>query len=388
MTAEPVGPRVVVVGMHRSGTSAVTGALGALGLQMPRPGDRMAGGESNPEHWESLSLSLHDEGLLQSLGGSWDAPPDLPRHWIHTAQVAGGVRSGAVLAAAYPDPGPSAVKDPRICLLLPHWRTVLSAPMVALLVWRSPLDVARSLRRRDGLPVASGLALWERYNRSALQGLAGADAYVTSYESILADPAASVAAWTDWLGSLDRFGAYRSGWDAGRAVAAIAPELRHHATASAPDGGDLLSAEQQDLLSRLEGLAGRHRSLPDMGLGEETPWATAVLAGRREATRGARQAAEDRRRFWAVRQRWAQSQAELARASADLGTARAERDGARAERDGALETLADTQAALADADAKLSQLYSSSSWKATKPLRSSLAKVEQWRRPPGPGSGH
>ncbi len=403
MTAQPAGPLVVVVGMHRSGTSAVTGALGALGLQMPRPRDRMPGGESNPEHWESLSLSLHDEGLLHALGGSWDAPPDRPRHWVHTAQVAGGFRSAGVLAAAYPEPVPSAVKDPRICLLLPHWRTVLAAPMVALLVWRAPLDVARSLLQRDGLPLASGLALWERYNRSALQGLVGADAYVTSYESVLAEPAASLTAWADWLGPLDGFDGYRSEWDADRAVAAIAPELRHQATTSDSGGRELLSAEQQDLLRRLEGLAGPHRPLPDLGLGEETPWATAVLAARREATRGAHQAEEDRRRFWALRERWGESRVELARAAADLRTARderdgahqerdgahQERDGAHQERDGALESLAATRAALADAEDKLSQLYRSSSWRATKPLRAGLTKVEQWgRRSPGPGSGH
>lgn len=378
MTAQPAGPTVLVVGMHRSGTSAVTGALGALGLQMPRPGDRMADDESNPEHWESLSLSLHDESLLHALGGGWDAPPDLPHHWIHTAQVAAGGRSAAVLAEAYPDPGPAAVKDPRICLLLPYWRTLLAPPVAALMVWRAPLDVARSLLSRDGLPLASGLALWERYNRSALHGLSGIDTYVTSYESVVGDPAAALAAWTDWLGSLHRFEPYRAGWDPDRAVPAITPGLRHQAAASAPDGRDLLSAEQQHLLDRLEGLAGRHPALPEIGLGGETPWATALLAARREATRGARQAAEDRRRFWTVRQRWAESRAELARVSAVLG----------AERDGALESLADTRAALAEAEDKLTQLYRSSSWKATKPLRTSLAKVEQWgRRPPGPGSG-
>ena len=70
---------LLVVGMHRSGTSAITGALGALGFNTPHSRDR-AGfkPESNSEHWESLSLSGYNEHLLAELGGSWDAPPDLP----------------------------------------------------------------------------------------------------------------------------------------------------------------------------------------------------------------------------------------------------------------------------------------------------------------------
>jgi hypothetical protein len=389
VTAQPAGPKVVVVGMHRSGTSAVTGALGGLGLQMPRPGDRMSWTESNPEHWESLSLSLHDEDLLHALGGRWDAPPELPHHWVHTVQVAGGFRSAAVLARAFPDPGPSAVKDPRISLLLPHWRAVLPAPMVALLVWRDPLEVALSLERRDGLPLACGLALWERYNRAALEGLVGADTYVASYESVLADPAASLTAWASWLGSLDQFEPYQGEWDTDAAAAAITPELHHRAPPSIAEGKALLSAPQQLLYDRLAGLAGSHGQHPEVDLGVETPWATALLATRREALLGWRQAADSRQRFWAIRQQLSESRKEVAQAWADTVATRAERDEARQEGDRTAAALGDTQVALADAEDKLTHLYQSISWKATKPLRSSLAKVEQWgRRSPGPGSGH
>ena len=54
MPQMPVGPWVLVVGSHRSGTSAVTGALVALGLNGVAPDDRMDDLESNPEHWESF----------------------------------------------------------------------------------------------------------------------------------------------------------------------------------------------------------------------------------------------------------------------------------------------------------------------------------------------
>jgi hypothetical protein len=57
MTGAP-GPWLLVVGMHRSGTSAVTGALGALGLGVVHADDRMDWPESNPEHLESVSVSF------------------------------------------------------------------------------------------------------------------------------------------------------------------------------------------------------------------------------------------------------------------------------------------------------------------------------------------
>jgi hypothetical protein len=378
--------------MHRSGTSAVTGALGGLGLQMPRPDDRMSWEESNPEHWESLSLGVHDEALLHGLGGSWDAPPDLPRHWLHTVAVLGGNRSAALLAAAFPEAGPAVFKDPRLCLLLPHWRTVLPDPVAALLVWREPLDVAHSLEQRDGLPLASGLALWERYNRSAIAGLAQVDTAVVRYEDVVADPAGALASWATWLGALAPFAPYRAGWDTARAADVISPDLRHQATSLAPEGQTLLSLEQRRLADRLHDLAGTHGPLPPVELGDETPWTTALLAARREATRDRVLAAESRQRFWTTRAFWAESRGEAVRAAAEATGARdrmaAERDGAREALTGAHAALAEAQAQLAVAQAQLADVYRSTSWKATQPLRSSVAKLEQWgRRSTGSGPG-
>jgi hypothetical protein len=365
--------------MHRSGTSAVTGALGGLGLQMPRPGDRIPWHESNPEHWESLSLSRHDDGLLNSLGGSWDGPPDLSGHWLHTAAVLDGNRTASVLAGAYPESAPPAVKDPRLCLLLPLWRTVLPDPVAALLVWRSPLAVARSLHRRDGLALTSGLALWERYNRSALAGLAGIPTYVTSFESVVADPVASVTAWADWLGSTEPLAGMSEGREIEAAAAAIAPGLRHQSAPRGGEGGPPLSGAQELLHATLTELAGGHRPLEPCALAEETPWATDLLATRREVGRVAGRAERIRQEFYAIRQRLHDTRDDLVRTGS-------ERDAARAERDATRDDLKRAGADLAEHEEKLRQLYESTSWKATKALRAGAAKLEQWgHRPAGPG---
>src|ERR1700723_2634758 len=187
-TSAPRDPFLVVLGMHRSGTSALTGALGALGFNTPQPGERMDWPESNSEHWESVSLTVYNDHLLTKLGGSWEAPPELSLKWEGDDALSELGSPLPILNAAYPEPGPCVWKDPRLCLLLPFWEAFLPSPVAAVLVWRSPLAVARSLQKRDGMHLADGLALWERYNRAALMNLAGVNTFVCNYEAVVRDP--------------------------------------------------------------------------------------------------------------------------------------------------------------------------------------------------------
>jgi hypothetical protein len=283
MTAHQHGsPWLLVVGAHRSGTSAVTGALGALGFTVPGVNDRMDWPESNPEHWESLSLSLFNEDLLERLGGSWDAPPEVPDDW-RRGPALGGVRDpGGLLTVAFVEGGPSVWKDPRICLLLDYWREALTAPLAAVLVWRSPLAVTRSLAQRDGLDLLDGLALWERYNRSALSGLFGVDTYVAPYESIVADPGRFVGDVAGWLGTLDQFAPYADRWDAEAATASIDRSL-HHQSGEHPQGSTaVVTEQQQELAEQLTRLSGGHRSLEPVPMVDESPYTSAIVRLRRE----------------------------------------------------------------------------------------------------------
>jgi len=274
----PAGPWVVVVGMHRSGTSALTGALGALGFQTNRPEDRMDWPESNPEHWESLSLALHDDDLVQRLGGTWDAPPPLSPGWEEGTIARSMPDPAPIVAAAYPDQGPLVWKDPRICLLLPYWRRLIPGPLTAVLVWRSPVAVARSLEKRDGLPLAVGIALWERYNRSALAGLQGVDTYVVHYEAVLAAPDRALESLTGWFDSLERFAGWRGRWRRTEAAGSLVADLRHQSG----DHDGLLLSEHHLMLDCLTSLSGGQDPLGPVELPPESPWSTALLESRRQ----------------------------------------------------------------------------------------------------------
>jgi hypothetical protein len=338
MSSGAAGPWVVVVGMHRSGTSAVTGAIGALGFNSVSAGDRMSPHDSNPEHWESLSIALHNDEILAYFGGTWDAPPDLSEGWERDGGVPDRSAASKLLTVAYPNPGPSVWKDPRLCLVLPYWRDLLRTPMVAVLVWRAPVAVARSLQRRDGMPLPYGIALWERYNRSAIANLARSKTYVLDYDDMVGDPAASLSGLSSWMRNVGAFDG-TSQQHHERALSIVTTDLRHEsATTTAVDDGILLS-EQSRLVAQLTDLAGAHDALPQLP-GDESPWTRAILGVRRSSN------------------------------LLELRKSKRQLEHTEAERDWFASTLAETRSDLDDAQGQLASLRGSSSWRLTAPIRS------------------
>ena len=128
MKTPTAGPRrqvLLVLGMHRSGTSATAGLFARLGARMaatPMPADR-----NNPHgYWESaLLFRLHDH-LLAEAGSAWDdwGPLDPAR----LAAAGGGAQAAlaAMFGAEYNTEELAVMKDPRVCRFLPLWRAGLS----------------------------------------------------------------------------------------------------------------------------------------------------------------------------------------------------------------------------------------------------------------------
>ncbi|HEX7443741.1 MAG TPA: hypothetical protein VF320_07640, partial [Acidimicrobiales bacterium] len=155
----------------------------------------------------------------------------------------------------------------------PFWRRFLPEPHAAVMVWRAPLAVARSLEKRDGTPLPDGIALWERYNRAALDALEGSPVYVTSYDELLGDPTQLSHALGTWLDTLEWLEPWRGTWDPGRAAAVVTETLRHQR----PGPDDPPLGSQDELVERLRQLGGAHRSLPAAGLAPPSPWGTALV---------------------------------------------------------------------------------------------------------------
>lgn len=254
---------VVVVGMHRSGTTAVTRAINRMGVPTAVEHDLAPGWVGNPEgHWESLTLMHNDDLLLREVDASWFCPPPVREGlWSSPRIERIAPTARAEFDAAHPTPQWVA-KDPRICITLPFWRSTLARPLVTVLVLRHPVEIAASHASRDGFPLAFGFALWERYMQHALRALAGLPTLLVRYDELLADP-------DTWSGTAAAFLAAH-GVDVATADAGsvVDPSMRHERADSEVQAA--MSQQQRELAAMLDGLVSSP-SFESPALPPETP---------------------------------------------------------------------------------------------------------------------
>ena len=269
---------VFVVGMHRSGTSAVAAALEALGLDAGAPDARMAADAANPAGYFELQAvgDLNDE-ILGALGGGWDCPPPLTEGWeLDPTMTPYYRRSAAIVGTQLAKTG-WVIKDPRITVLLPLWRRAVLDRCAAVLVVRDPMEVAWSMALRNGMPILTGLALWADYNRRALAGLSGLPVHVCRYDDVVSDPVTTLTAMSTCLVDWNELAPDP---DIAVAAARVKPELRRNTWPR--DNADAIEVpgEIERLVKFLADLDGAHASF-DVGLPPSSPWENAVLEERR-----------------------------------------------------------------------------------------------------------
>jgi hypothetical protein len=273
---------VVVVGMHRSGTSAMASALARLGLALPDETDLITPGPANERgYWELRRFVTFNDGVLKYLNGSWSTPPKPAPGWeLSRDQALVELRSGArdFILREFRDPH-MVLKDPRLCITLPFWRQVFDHDPVAVLVLRDPLDVARSLRARNNFPLSLGLALWRRYVQESIRSVDGLPVFVAQYEKFLADPRAQIGELTAFLRAHDVVAASEERVE--HAVEAFEPELRHHR--SEPQEGraaaamSSLTLEQNEFLTLLQQQPPAQQRWSIPAVPEEPPWVDDVI---------------------------------------------------------------------------------------------------------------
>lgn len=220
---------VLVLGMHRSGTSALARTLNLLGVELGTRLMQAADGNNATGFWEHQGVVDAHETLLAALGMRWHDPRRLPEGWLTTpaAETARG-EIRRILAEEFAGVPLWGVKDPRLCRLLPLWLPLLRELGIrpaAVHIIRQPLEIARSLERRDGLPRGQGLLLWLRHQIEAIRGSRDLDQAWIGYDELIADWRAAVAPVARQLG----VGLSTPEADAGAAIDAfLVPSLRHH----------------------------------------------------------------------------------------------------------------------------------------------------------------
>jgi len=270
---------IVILGMHRSGTSLVTRLVSLLGLALCREDDLLVGRKANPRgHWESRSLMTFNDRLLDELGAAWFCPPSLGTDELSRLLDRHGAEALARLQDTHRQ-RPWVWKDPRTCALLPFWSATLGGRAAYVLVLRHPLEVADSLARRDGYSPLLGVALWERYTRLAMLGAAGRPMMVCTYDEVLADP----VGWCErMVAFLDELGLANAGVDRSLVQAFATSGLRHSHQAWTALAPSPQISKEQVALAEIAGVFTAQTSYVPPVLPPETPQTESIFKEIRE----------------------------------------------------------------------------------------------------------
>lgn len=175
----------------------ITRSLAALGVNLGH--GLLEPSFDNPKgFFEDKAVVNLDQVLLRFAGAAWDRPPDPGSTVVRMLSVGKHARAASFLMnSRLRASAPFGLKDPRMCVLLPFWRPVLSslsANVRCILALRHPLSVAESLRCRNEMPLAVGCALWLRYTLEAVvEASKSWPCVVVEYESVLRRPRAQLA---------------------------------------------------------------------------------------------------------------------------------------------------------------------------------------------------
>ena len=229
---QPTRTAYLVLGMHRSGTSALANLLALAGADLPR--DVMPADEHNARgYFEPWRIAVFNDRRLAAAGSAWDdpfaalAPPPADEDtWREEAR--------GLFRAQFGRRRRPLLKDPRVSVLASLWRSVLEAEGLALRVLipiRHPLAVAGSLAKRDSFSARKSVMVWCAYMLAAEAASRDLPRAFVDYDALLEDWRPQIAAAEAQLGEpLPALTA-----TAGRKIDAfLSTELRRNAP-----GGDL-----------------------------------------------------------------------------------------------------------------------------------------------------
>ncbi len=189
---------IVVLGMHRSGTSAVSGTLSKFGLAFGNA--MMQASEDNPKgYYENERIVECNERILELLESSWMDERLFPEHYLkevweepHIIQEA-----RAIMEEEFGKEDRIVIKDPRLCITFPFWEKLLRENgygITIVLPYRDPYEVALSLQKRDGFSLEKSLLLWMKYMLLALYHASNHPRVFINYATLLHDTEAAVTA--------------------------------------------------------------------------------------------------------------------------------------------------------------------------------------------------
>lgn len=194
---------VVVLGMHRSGTSTLTRSLMTMGVSLgdshlPAKNDNQKG------FWEDQEIVSFNEDLLAACGQAWFTLTPIDESDVDGLVDAGYLDAAcSILRRKTSEAKIFAFKDPRVSKLLPFWQRVIAKEKLQtrfVLALRNPKSVARSLRERDLFDNERSYFLWLSYVMTCLKGTDLDRIYIVDYDALLEKPRAVLERLSNWLG--------------------------------------------------------------------------------------------------------------------------------------------------------------------------------------------
>ena len=165
----------------------LTRLLHACGLYLGEKNELMPAQADNPDgFWEHLGFVALNDELLNALGGAWDLPPKADETFMRPELDPLRLKA-RLLIESFDSAQVWGWKDPRNSLTLPFWQDLLPG-LKTLIIVRNPLEVAYSMRERNGTSYAFGLRLWEIYNRRLIEVAGRRDRLFTHYDLFFENP--------------------------------------------------------------------------------------------------------------------------------------------------------------------------------------------------------
>lgn len=183
---------VVVLGVHRSGTSAITRSLKVMGVNLGNQLIPPIEGNNAKGFWEDIEVNTLNNQMLLALGTDWHhLAPIEPSDMGLLGKKGYFVGAVALLRQKIEGMAVFGLKDPRMPKLLPFWQKVIAQCQLDasyILAIRHPLSVVKSLALRDGLDARHGYLLWLGHVITSLSGTTGCNRVLVDYDRLMQSP--------------------------------------------------------------------------------------------------------------------------------------------------------------------------------------------------------
>jgi hypothetical protein len=177
---------IMVLGMHRSGTSAIAKAISLMGAEF---GDNLLSAQSDNKKgfWEDEFIVEYNDSVLKKYGHEWYTVGDVSIELdeIDILAIQTYIKDSFSI---FPYWG---FKDPRLCRLLPLWNYILDLldyDVLYCVAIRNPLSVIESLKNRNEFTIKQATLLWYQYNIDILKNLYEKPFVIIDFDELISNP--------------------------------------------------------------------------------------------------------------------------------------------------------------------------------------------------------